>query len=145
MEIIIYRNDLTLESAWHIISPHKCCLVLPPPFPPSSYSNEDTQRNHVAFKRMYMSRPHTQRFLYSWSLESGPDLCIFKKCHTWLWCTQNLEPQVKWLRMELWGFPGGAVVKNPPANGHRFELWSGKITHAAEQLSPCTTTTEPAL
>ena len=43
-------------------------------------------------------------------------------------------------------FPGGAVVKNPPANagrGHGFEPWSGKIPQAAEQLSPCATTTEP--
>ena len=29
--------------------------------------------------------------------------------------------------------------------GHGFEPWSGKIPHTAEQLSPCTTTTEPAL
>ena len=29
--------------------------------------------------------------------------------------------------------------------GHGFELWSGKIPHAAEQLSPCATTTEPVL
>ena len=28
--------------------------------------------------------------------------------------------------------------------GHGFEPWSGKIPHATEQLSPCTTTTEPA-
>ena len=43
-----------------------------------------------------------------------------------------------------WGFPGGAVVKNPPANAgdHGFEPWSGKIPHAVEQLSPCATTTE---
>ena len=43
-------------------------------------------------------------------------------------------------------FPGGSVVKNPPANagGHGFEPWSGKIPHATEQLSPCATTTEPA-
>ena len=27
--------------------------------------------------------------------------------------------------------------------GHGFEPWSGKIPHATEQLSPCTTTTEP--
>ena len=41
------------------------------------------------------------------------------------------------------GFPGGPVVKNPPTNaqetnpilGPRF----GKISHAAGQLSPCTT------
>ena len=28
--------------------------------------------------------------------------------------------------------------------GHRFESWSGKIPHAAEQLGPWATTTEPA-
>ena len=46
----------------------------------------------------------------------------------------------------FWDFPGGAVVKNPPANagGHWFDPWSGKISHAAEQLSPWATTTEPA-
>ena len=45
------------------------------------------------------------------------------------------------------GFPGGAVVKNPPANAgdYGFEPWSWKIPHAAEQLSLCATTTEPAL
>ena len=44
-------------------------------------------------------------------------------------------------------FPGSTVVKNPPANagGHGFDPWSWKISHAAEQLSPCATTTEPAL
>ena len=41
------------------------------------------------------------------------------------------------------GFPGGSVVKNLPANAG--EPWSGKIPHAAEQLSPCATTTEPVL
>ncbi|KAJ8791620.1 hypothetical protein J1605_020342 [Eschrichtius robustus] len=29
--------------------------------------------------------------------------------------------------------------------GHGCEPWSGKIPHATEQLSPCATTTEPAL
>ena len=42
------------------------------------------------------------------------------------------------------GFPGGTVVKNPPARGHGFEPWSGRIPHAAEQLGPWATTTEPA-
>ena len=28
--------------------------------------------------------------------------------------------------------------------GHGFEPWSGRIPHAAEQLGPCATTTEPA-
>ena len=50
-------------------------------------------------------------------------------------------------RLWLRDFPGGAVVKNLPANagdtGSRPGL--GRFPHAAEQLSPCTTTTEPAL
>ena len=29
--------------------------------------------------------------------------------------------------------------------GQRFKPWSGKIPHAAEQLSPCATVTEPML
>ena len=48
------------------------------------------------------------------------------------------------LKIEMRDFSGGAVVKNPPANaGDGFNPWSGKIPHAAEQLSPCATTTEP--
>ena len=44
------------------------------------------------------------------------------------------------------GFSGGSVVKNLPANAEaRFDPWSGKIPHAVEQLSLCTTATEPVL
>ena len=32
-----------------------------------------------------------------------------------------------------------------PMQGHGFKPWSEKIPHAVEQLSPCTTTTEPVL
>ena len=44
--------------------------------------------------------------------------------------------------MRVWGFPGGTVVKNPPANagGRGFEPWPRKIPHASEQLRPCATT-----
>ena len=43
-------------------------------------------------------------------------------------------------------FPGGTVVKNPPAHEGDTGLspGPGKIPRAAEQLSPCATTTEPA-
>ena len=39
------------------------------------------------------------------------------------------------------------MVKSLPANvgDTGFDPWSGKIPHAVEQLSPCTTTTEPVL
>ena len=45
------------------------------------------------------------------------------------------------------GFPGGAVVKNPPANAGDMgsSPGLGRFLHAVEQLSPCATTTEPAL
>ena len=40
------------------------------------------------------------------------------------------------------------MVENPPANAGdmgSFDPWSGKIPHAAEQLSLCATTAEPVL
>ena len=46
------------------------------------------------------------------------------------------------------GFPGGTVVKNPPANaGDRRSSPGPERSHirAVEQLSPRATTTEPAL
>ena len=44
------------------------------------------------------------------------------------------------------GFPGGSVVKNPPANAGGLGWIPGKGTktpHAEGQLSPCATTTGP--
>ena len=44
--------------------------------------------------------------------------------------------------------PGGPVVKNPPSNAGDAGSIPGrgtKIPHAAEQLSPCATSTEPVL
>ena len=50
------------------------------------------------------------------------------------------------LKIVFVDFPGGTVGKNLPANaGTRFDPWFGKITHAMEQQSPCTTTAELAL
>ena len=50
------------------------------------------------------------------------------------------------IRNKAWGFPGGSVVKNPPANvENRFDAWSRKTPYAAEQLNLCATTTEPGL
>ena len=52
-------------------------------------------------------------------------------------CFQELQSGaslvVQWLRILL------------PMQGTQVQAWSGKISHAAEQLSPCATTTEPAL
>ena len=44
------------------------------------------------------------------------------------------------------GFPGGAVVKNPPANAGDTGSSPGPgRSHMPQQLSPCATTTESAL
>ena len=47
------------------------------------------------------------------------------------------EFPIFFLRMTCRGFPGGAVVKTPPAQcrGHGFEPWSRKIPHSSQQLS----------
>ena len=44
----------------------------------------------------------------------------------------------------LSSFPGGSVVKNPPAAAG-FDPWPEKIPHATEHLSPCATATESVL
>ena len=44
-------------------------------------------------------------------------------------------------------FPGGPVVKTLPSNAGdtgSIPSWGTKIPHAAGQLNPCATTTEPA-
>ena len=58
-----------------------------------------------------------------------------------------------WERIHLLGFPGVSETKTPHAmqesssqcRRHRFDPWSGKITHAAEQLGLCRKTIEPVL
>ena len=48
--------------------------------------------------------------------------------------------------IKLWGLPWwcSGWESACQCKGHRFEPWSGKIPHAAEQLGPWDTTTEPA-
>ena len=48
-------------------------------------------------------------------------------------CKRGTSLVAQWLRIAY------------QCRGHRFEPSSGKIPHATEQLSPCATTTEPAL
>ena len=79
-----------------------------------------------------------------WSLQNSLNRKNFNSledCRRYLeqFFAQNIKSFVKT------DFPAGAVVTNPPANcrGHGFEPWSGEIPHGTEQLSRCTTTTEP--
>ena len=52
---------------------------------------------------------------------------------------------LKLINQEMRGFPGGAVVKNLPANAGDTGSRPGseRSQHAVQQLSPCATTTEP--
>ena len=54
---------------------------------------------------------------------------------------------LNYIKINLGDFSDGAVDRNLPANagGNGLNLWSGKITHAVEQLSPCTKTIETVL
>ena len=49
------------------------------------------------------------------------------------------------LKSQIWDFLGGSVNKNSPANSGDTDLIPRKIPHALEQLSPCTTATEPVV
>ena len=50
------------------------------------------------------------------------------------------------LKLSVWGLPWwrSGWESACQCRGHGFKPWSGKIPHAAEQLSPWATTTEPA-
>ena len=55
---------------------------------------------------------------------------------------------LKQLKLQMWDFPGGLVVENPPSNAGDAGLISSqgtRIPRAMGQLSPCATTTEPML
>ena len=57
----------------------------------------------------------------------------------------SLRPVSTYVKKILQGLPWwhSGLESACQCRGHGFEPWSGKIPHAAEQLSPCTTTTEP--
>ena len=52
--------------------------------------------------------------------------------------------QNMWFLFSAFGFPGGSVVKNVPANAGNMGsvLVLGRSPQALEQLSPCAATTE---
>ena len=58
------------------------------------------------------------------------------------WGKEGEERKRTWRKKT--DFPGSIVVRIClPMQGHGFDPWSGKIPHAEEQLSPCTTAIEP--
>ena len=67
------------------------------------------------------------------------------------WSTLSCGNTKSGVKMDLKGFPGGPVIKNPPANAGdmgsskywTIHGWSSKLPHATRHLSPGTTITEP--
>ena len=73
--------------------------------------------------------PMTRRGMFPWNFKT----ILYKKTSmTIKWQLQGLP----WWRS---GWESACQCR-----GHRFEPWSGKIPHAAEQLGPWATITEPA-
>ena len=79
-------------------------------------------------------------YLVTYSLRT----CVFS------WATKTMSPVGQsWgrIKREQIGLPWwlGGKESACQCRGHEFDLWSRKIPHAAEQLSPSTITTEPVL
>ena len=67
-------------------------------------------------------------------------LCFFPNYWWWIWKSEECKE-------ENTGFPWWLSGKESTCQcrRHGFSLWSGKIPHAEEQLSPCAAITEPVL
>ena len=134
----LWRNCSPVRTqSRHARSCSECCVgqqlsLLPAPI--FSAFLRDSMGIPLSVNRILHGSP--PKLLFSRSPRC-PCLC------SWLGCYDI--PGLK--KSTLGDFPGSAVVKNPPANAGdtRSIPWSGKIPHAVEQLSPCATTTEPAL
>ena len=61
-------------------------------------------------------------------------------------CTIASRSYCHYLKISNWGLPWwrSGWESACQCRGHGFEPWSGKISHAMEQLGPWATTTEPA-
>ena len=79
------------------------------------------------------------RFLQRVTIPQGL-LCLQRHSSTNSPCLLFLQNSAQGLPWWHSGWESACQCK-----GHGFKPWSGKIPHAAEQLSPCTTTTEPTL
>ena len=75
-----------------------------------------------------------------WRVDGKPLCCSFS-------VAANLKLLQSSSKKEYRGLPWGLSGKESACQckRHGFDSWSQKIPHASEQLSPCTTTTEPVL
>ena len=67
--------------------------------------------------------------------------CSISQLWWWLYDYTFVKPKKNYRGLPWWlsGWESACQCR-----GHGFEPWSGKIPHAAEQLGPSATTTEPA-
>ena len=87
---------------------------------------------------------HHQRLTESQNLEVRPNNAYFMKSSRWHWYTVKHETAALHTLHTLWfplGFPGGTVVKNPPANAEdardMFDPWVRRILwRRASQSAP---------
>ena len=82
--------------------------------------------------------------LIYWSVSLSHQLCFWLILHQPISKKKTFQHLV--LKMSFSGLPWWRSVWESACQyrGHGFEPWSGKIPHAAEQLGPWATTTEPA-
>ena len=78
----------------------------------------------------------------SWPRDQTLVSCISGRFFT-IWATKD-APKKYYIPIKIAeikhndrSFPSGLVVNALQHRGHRFKPWSGKISHASEQLSPC--------
>ena len=105
------------------------------------------QLNHFSSELIELGKwPHpTTRGLESAVLPEQKTIRVFGNSndvtHKW-----KDHLYIYWYQENMWGLPWwrSGWESACQCRGHRFEPWSGKIPHAAEQLGPWATTTEPA-
>ena len=71
-----------------------------------------------------------------WTITKWTPLLPGRRLFIWPWILTKPSHGLPWWRS---GWESACQCR-----GHGFEPWSGRIPHAAEQLGPCATTTEPA-
>ena len=98
-----------------------------------------TMRYHLTLVRMGIIRKSTNNKCCRGCGENGTLL------HYW-WECKLIQPLWRFLKKLKIGLPWwrSGWKSACRCRGHGFEPWSGKIPHAAEQLGPWATATEPA-
>ena len=143
-----WRWHKQMERYNHVLGLEKSILLKWPYYPKQSTDSKQSLSN---YQWHFFHSTGTNNFRICMETKKTPNSQsnLEKEKQSWRYHTPWIQAvlQSYYNQNSMGDFPGGAVVKNPPASAgnHRFEPWSGKIPHATEQLSLCATTTETAL